>query len=54
MNTLTYCWSAGLRLHSACCLQAKQDLQQVKNVAANVGKKLTSLASSFMKDLGGR
>jgi hypothetical protein len=33
-------------------LQVKQDIATVQNIAGNVTKKLTGIASKFMSDLG--
>lgn len=33
--------------------QARQDAQQLKSMATTAGRKLTNLASNFMKDLQG-
>lgn len=33
--------------------QARQDAQQLKSMATQAGRKLTNLASNFMKDLQG-
>ena len=34
-------------------MQAKQDLAQMGSMAGNAGRKLSSMAQSFMKDLQG-
>ncbi len=34
-------------------LQARQDLSQMGTMAGNAGRKLSSMAQSFMKDLQG-
>lgn len=39
-------------LPRCCTTQAKQDIQQMKQMASGVTKKLGSMASKFMNDLG--
>lgn len=39
-------------LFSPRALQARQDLEQVKNIAGKAAQKLTGMASKFMSDLG--
>jgi len=35
------------------CLQARQDFNQVKDIAGQAGRKFSNLAQNFIKDLQG-
>ena len=49
--------SAGCQMTSSSCLasymQAKQDFNQVKDIAGQAGRKFSNLAQNFIKDLQG-
>jgi len=42
-----------VRFKVSLCLQARQDFNQVKDIAGQAGRKFSNLAQNFIKDLQG-